>query len=112
MTIYLSGPITGVPDYKDRFARAAGYLERLGSFEVINPAAGIERPSWTWADWMLFDLHLLRRADVLVSLPGSDNSPGARTEREFARGLGLPCIDLVDFGESLREMRNFAQREG
>jgi hypothetical protein len=97
MTVYLSGPITGVSDYKERFAKAQGYIEHLAPVEVINPASYLDRPTWTWADWMLFDLHLLTKAHVLVSLSGSDESKGARVERDFALGLGIPVLDLADF---------------
>lgn len=97
MTVYLSGPISGCPGYREIFAQAARYVEHLhDSIAVINPAATIDRPGWTWADWMIFDLHLLRKADVLMSLPGSEQSHGARTEREFARGLGIPVLDLAE----------------
>ena len=96
MTVYLSGPITGIPDYKERFHAAALYVEHLGDIEVINPAATVERPTWNWSDWMLYDLHLLTKADALVALPGSEASPGATVERAFAFGLGIPVLDLAE----------------
>jgi nucleoside 2-deoxyribosyltransferase len=96
LTVYLSGPISGIPDYRERFAQAARYIEHLGSFEVINPAATIERPEWDWSDWMLYDLALMTKADVLVTLPGSERSPGATVERAFALGLGIPVVDLAE----------------
>ena len=34
--IYISGPVTGTKDYKERFARAEGYLSGMG-FSVVNP---------------------------------------------------------------------------
>jgi hypothetical protein len=99
-------------DYKERFLAAADFCEHLGDdIEVINPASSISRPNWQWADWMIFDLHLLRGADVLVSLPGSESSPGARTELEFAKGFGIPCVDLGDFRASLVEMKTWKRRE-
>ena len=41
MKIYISGKIAGDPDYKEKFARAAAQLERLGA-TVINPATAPE----------------------------------------------------------------------
>lgn len=35
---YLSGPVTGNPDYKKQFAWSAKQLTRMG-YDVINPAA-------------------------------------------------------------------------
>ena len=37
MTVYISGAITDVPDFKDRFKEAEKHLRELG-FNVINPA--------------------------------------------------------------------------
>lgn len=41
MKIYISGKIAGDPGYKEKFARAAAQLERLGA-TVINPAMAPE----------------------------------------------------------------------
>jgi hypothetical protein len=95
--IYLSGPITGVPDYRARFSRAASVVRGLLSHaEILNPAEAQERPGWSWADWMLYDLILLRGASCAVFLPGWKGSPGARVEREFASGLGIPIVELTE----------------
>jgi hypothetical protein len=96
MTVYLSGPITGISDYADRFEKAQRYLEHLGDLSVINPAAEPPRPNWGWADWMIYDLSLVRKANVVVTMPGADRSLGCKVEVAFAEGLGLPIVDLVD----------------
>jgi hypothetical protein len=97
MKLYISGPITGVPDYKEKFSQAAGYLGHLGDeVEIIDPSTFAGEDGWNWADWMLIDLRALRGADALVSLPGSMASRGARVEAEFARGMGIPVLDLCD----------------
>lgn len=38
MKIYIAGPITGIPDYKERFAKAEAELKAKGH-AVMNPAA-------------------------------------------------------------------------
>jgi len=97
MKLYLSGPITGIPDYKEKFSQAAEYLCHLGDeVEVIDPSTFAGEYGWNWADWMLYDLRALRGADALVSLPGSMESRGARVEVEFAKGMGIPVLDLFD----------------
>lgn len=110
MTIYLSGPITGITDYAARFDQAREYVEHLGDIEVINPAAAGHRPAWTWADWMIYDLQLLRRADALVALPWSEGSHGAKVEADFARGLGIPVIELADLRGALAQVEEWAAR--
>jgi hypothetical protein len=94
----------------EHFEAAAQYVGHLGDFDIVNQAAGIRRPNWEWADWVIFDLHLIRGVDVVIRLPGSDESAGARTELEFAKGLGLPCIDLADFRASLVERESWARK--
>jgi len=109
MKAYLSGPITGIPDWRERFAQAAEYVGHLGA-EVINPAhlePPIAAPSW--ADYILYDLTHLRRANVLVLLPGADRSPGALVEKAFAIGLGIPVVDLAEIrGHLVQSERNKA----
>ena len=110
MKLYLSGPITGVPDYRDRFFQAEDYLRHLGpGVEVINPAAFSCMALWEWEDCMLFDLKLLRGADTLVSLPGSANSKGARIEADFARGMGIPVFDLCEVRAWVARLAPFEQ---
>ena len=40
-SVFLSGPITGVDGYKDKFADAAEVIRALGANAVFNPAAEI-----------------------------------------------------------------------
>lgn len=98
MRVYLSGPISGIADFKARFARAAALIASLHPrIEVLNPVDFEGQPSWTWGEWMVLDLAMLHKhATHVVFLPGWKGSPGARVEREFASGLGLPMIELVD----------------
>lgn len=97
MRVYLSGPISGAPDFRERFAAAEEYVRHLGCFSVVNPASFSCMALWSWADSIIFDLGLLRDVDALVSLPGACASRGARIEMEFARGHGIPVLDLCDF---------------
>lgn len=39
MKIYLSGPITGVANYRENFRRAKEALTRDGYTQIINPAS-------------------------------------------------------------------------
>lgn len=94
---YLSGPITGNPDYKRQFAWAAKHLERLG-WDIINPAA-LERvvpvSAFTYEDYMEIDLLLLSKADYLIQLPGWEGSRGANREYSYALAFNKQVTSLV-----------------
>lgn len=80
--IYLSGPITGAPDYKQRFQEAEEELKAAG-YRVINPAnLGIEGLSWQ--EYMEVDMTLLDMCDTIVMLEGWERSKGACIERDYA----------------------------
>ena len=93
MIIYLSGKITGTPDYEDRFKAAELELRKLGHI-VINPVEigkALEQsvPFDLWHDdYMAIDLHFLKRADAIYLLKGYENSMGAREEHTKAVAWG------------------------
>ena len=90
--IYISGPMTGLPDYnRPAFAVAERQLLDAG-YDVFNPAAQPDVTGWTTADYLIErDLPMLRRCHGVATLPGWQKSPGARTEIELARDLGMYC---------------------
>lgn len=94
MKVYLSGPMTGLPDYnKPAFFRAAAELRCYGH-EVINPAEHESLAKGTaWADYIRKDLVLLAQCDAIALLPGWQNSRGARLEVYIALNLGMTCLD-------------------
>ena len=88
--IYLSGPMTGLPELNfPAFHREATRLRALG-FEVENPAELNAGPSATWADCMRADIARLVLCDSLALLQGHEASRGARLERHIAHELGMP----------------------
>ena len=91
MNIYLAGRITGDPDYREKFKRAAARLWNAPDICVLNPAklpGGMSR-----ADYMAICLPMLLRADravfLEVSRPGerhSDSGPAsAGKEKQCAK---------------------------
>lgn len=81
MIVYLAGPITGVENYKDTFNRAAAALEDLGD-RVLNPATlpqGMPNNLY-----MPICLEMIKAANIVILLPGWENSEGARLEKQFA----------------------------
>ena len=77
--IYISGPITGVPGAISaaHFARAEQDLRELGFCNIINPRFMFEGTG----------------ADVVLLLPGWQNSRGAQMELGAAYARGLPIYE-------------------
>jgi nucleoside 2-deoxyribosyltransferase len=96
MRIYLSGPITGLTEdeWRPPFREAARIL-RFRGHDVFSPEetpmAGKE--SWTWEDFLAYDLARLLRCDALC-LVGQSLVPsrGVRVELAVAAAMGLPVI--------------------
>lgn len=99
MRIYISGPITNVVDYKEKFARAVEKIKAMHpEAEVINPTM-IELPaSCTHKDYMRIDFMLLDLADAIYMLNGWDMSKGACMEYGYAMAR-----DLIIMEESWEE---------
>jgi glycosyltransferase involved in cell wall biosynthesis len=93
--IYLSGPMTGLPDYnRPAFAEVAEELRSQGKSVFnpgdIGPTENIMPRAW----YMRKDLEALMKSDSVYLLPGWENSPGAQLEVEIARELELPIVQL------------------
>ncbi len=90
MTAFISGPITKrMARYQYDFADAQMVLEFLG-YKVLNPAwlpKGLKIE-----DYVKIDNAMLECSDVIVLLPGWENSEGSRKEVELAMQLGKQII--------------------
>lgn len=100
LLIYISGPITGMPDLNrpafDAAAaaiREAGYVP-INPFDLIDQQAA-ERDGWQWADFMRVDIAALCRADAVLMLGGWRISRGANVERAIAGMLDFPIIQAA-----------------
>lgn len=93
--IYVSGPMTGLPDLNyPTFNRVAARLEEFG-YDVLNPARHGEVNDAVWSDYMRLALIDLAAADGVCRLRGWQQSPGASLEIHIAESLGLPVRDLM-----------------
>jgi hypothetical protein len=93
-TAYISGPMTGLPDFNiPTFIAMEHVLRSRYGCEVLNPARQPAGLSWT--EHMRRDVELLRRATVIVALPGHDKSRGARIELDLACMAGLPVVEVL-----------------
>ncbi len=93
--LYLSGPMTGLPNFNfDEFNRVALELREDG-YTVINPAEndGGDQ-SKPWAYYLKKDLiQLLQDSNAIAVLPGWEKSEGASLEVHVAKKLGYPIYD-------------------
>lgn len=93
-TIYLAGPIKGVPDYKERFAQAERDFSE--HYNVLNPARILE--GMEDRDCLPICLQLIEQADNVILLPGWRDSLGAVTEAHYAIRQGKFVIAYRNTG--------------
>lgn len=95
--LFLSGKMTGLPDYGtaafnhwERFFRAQGKL-------VMNPAClPKDLPP---ESYMPITLAMLDQCDEVFMLPGWADSPGAMIERNYAIKCGKDITYIADYAE-------------
>lgn len=109
MTVYIAGGITGVEDYKARFAAAKEWL--LAEKETQEVARGMLKVSpyptadvvlnpaelpegWPTGLYMDVCLAMIRAADLVVFLPGWELSRGASLEMQYCRYQGKPVYKI------------------
>lgn len=96
MKIYISGPMTGLPDLNfPAFHEAARQLRALG-LEVANPAEINPDPGADWQQCLRADIKALCDCDVIALMPGWEDSKGAHLELQVAHRLGLKVKMLAD----------------
>jgi len=110
MTIYISGPITGLPDRnKKEFQKAEKQIKAFPKsvilnekLKVINPVKlgykldmgfSIFNKEPAWEDYMKVCIKELCKADCVFLLEGWGNSEGAVMEKYIAERLKIPCVE-------------------
>jgi hypothetical protein len=106
MIIYISGPITGIKDNnRDAFygmetliKNHMAHIKDAAPYEIINPIRiacevdyekRFDRFPPKWDDYMRACIMELCRATVIIFLPGSEKSKGAKLEKIIAEKLGI-----------------------
>ena len=101
LTIYLSGPMTGIEDFNRPAFEAAAAKLRASGWTVIVPGDGEEYDAAERAALALSrkklqfylsrDIDYIQEvADVLVVLPGWEESEGSKLEVLVAQSIGVP----------------------
>jgi hypothetical protein len=91
-TIYLSGPMTGLPEQNyPAFHAEAERLRALG-YHVESPAENPTPHCGTWSGYMRFALSQMITCELVALLPGWVDSRGATLEHYVARKLGIECV--------------------
>lgn len=89
--IFISGPITNVPDYKERFNKAEEELRKMGYKSIMNPSV-LPSEGFDYEDYMTITITMMRCCDAVVFIDGWRLSTGAQTEHVFAVNKGMKLL--------------------
>lgn len=94
MIVYLSGPMSGQPEFGYPVFRVYAKRLREAGHEVIDPSENFGGdPSHERHEYMRLDVGHVLNAEAIALLPGWERSRGARLEVAIARELNLPVLD-------------------
>lgn len=85
MKVYISGKITGEPNFKDIFSLAEYRLKNEGH-EVLSPLA-IANVKLSYDEYLKIDYAMIEVADAVYMLKNWKDSAGAKLELQFAKRL-------------------------
>lgn len=101
MRIYLSGPMSGLPDFGYPIFREHAARLRARGFDIIDPSENFGGDSGRdRTEYMRLDVQHVLDAEAVAVLPGWEKSRGARLEVSIARELGLPVFDAARLEQS------------
>lgn len=90
--IYISGPMTGVENCKEGFAKAEQELQEQGHC-VVNPAlVDFILPEGSYEEYMQVDMFLLNMCDAIYMIKGWEKSCGANREYGYALAKGMEIM--------------------
>lgn len=96
MRIYISGPMTGLPEHNfPAFNAEAARLRALG-YDAVNPAELNPVTEKNWSTCLRADLMALLTCDAIALLPGWQKSAGAHLEMHVAHRVGIDIVEAKD----------------
>lgn len=87
--VYISGPMSGLPNHNFPAFYAAADLLRVAGFDPVNPAELNPDTGRQWHEYLRADLKALCDCDMLALLPGWERSEGAHLEVHVAHRLRI-----------------------
>jgi hypothetical protein len=88
--VYVSGPITGISDYRYRFYQAAKYLYEHGYAPILPLQREVKGKQWR--DYMKVAILRMLKCNAYYQLEGWHKSLGCNVENFIARCLGYKLI--------------------
>jgi hypothetical protein len=82
MKIFISGPITGIDNYREEFKTRQTFLEAIG-YNVMNPAI-LPYPGFEHHEYMCICKSMIDACDTVYFMSGWDESIGANMEHAYA----------------------------
>ncbi|RKE02332.1 DUF4406 domain-containing protein [Marinifilum flexuosum] len=99
---YLSGPVSNQPTGKVRAQFMAAQILVKDAFQAVNPTENV-KPDEDWGKAMIKCLNDLLDCQAILMLPGWQESPGARIERDFAERIGMRILTIEDVNPRLHD---------
>ena len=103
MRVYISGPMTGLPQLNFPAFHAAASELRARRYEVVNPAEINPDGALSWAQCMRADIKALCDCEALALLPGWERSKGAHLELHLAHRLDMQIGTVAEFVRAAEE---------
>lgn len=113
---YISGPITGVEGWQERFIRAENWVKKNLDSQIKSPRLigkrlekelGKTEEQIPWEEYMRADLRELTYCDTIYAMKGWEDSKGAVIEVQLAYALGL----RICYEEKITSEQNLTSRE-
>ena len=92
MKVYISGKITGDPDYKEKFERVEKKLLECGYIPVNPIKVSPYDENKIWSDYMKEDIKAMMDCDAIYMIADWFTSKGARVEHTLAEILEIKII--------------------
>lgn len=103
-TIYLAGPMRGLPDHNYPVFDEAAEALRADGHTVVNPTELFDGDlTLSRAEYMRGGIKALLDCTTIAALPGWTGSTGAVVEMTVARSLDLEIVEYVP-GVGLRDL--------
>jgi nucleoside 2-deoxyribosyltransferase len=96
LNVYLSGPITGTEDFKDRFEFGEIKVNQKfrNTARAINPVKIAEQlpENITYEAIMQICFDTINSCDIVLLMPGWEDSKGCNQEYGYAIGIGKEVV--------------------